>query len=235
MMSKTTAILLAGGKGQRIQSTCPKQFLFLGQKRIFEYSLEVLDSIEQISEIIIVCSPKYRALVKKEQLSTAVRFAMPGRRRQDSVSNALDLIEGEQGYVCIHDSARPFISYEFVQKLLRSSYRYGAAIPGTPVKFTLKQVSNKGFVEKTLDRARCWEVQTPQITKVSWLKQAFTYAKEHNLAVTDDVSLIEHLDRPIKVVEGSYSNIKITTPEDLSLAETLLADIQAPEPALSLS
>ncbi len=204
-----TAIILAGGKGLRMKSSLPKQYIPLESKPIACHSLEVFLSHPAIAECIVVAAPEYRAYFSEY----AVRFASPGERRQDSLFNALQLVETE--WVCVHDAARPYLTHELLTRLIQEGNNVGAATLAMPVKNTLKEIASDGFVQRTLDRSVVWEVQTPQLLKKEILKKGFEYADKHALTVTDDVSLAELIGHPVKLVEGSYRNIKITTPEDL--------------------
>lgn len=216
-------ILLAGGTGSRMQTAPPKQFLHLAQKPLVLHSLELFLKIPLVKELVIVCAEQYRCLFPRHPL-----FALPGARRQDSVWNGLQKLSPAIDYVCIHDAARPLITLSLIQKLLEETTKTGAATLATPLKFTVKRATSEAFVEETPNRSTLWEIQTPQCLKKSWLEEGFAHANKHNLLATDDVGLIEPLGYPVKLVEGCYSNIKITTPEDLILAEHLWNSRRAP-------
>lgn len=217
-MTKVTAILLAGGSGTRMGGIQPKQFLTLANKPILLHSFEVLTALPEIEEIVVVCDPDYRHYLPSDTL-----FAMPGRRRQDSVYNGFQCVSHDSEIIVIHDAARPMISAAMVLRGLAGAKEYGAAVTAMPVKATIKQGQPDGFVDKTLDRTSLWEIQTPQVIRASLLRRAFEHALKHNLDVTDDVSLVEAIGHPVKLVEGSYHNLKITTPEDLVIAESILS------------
>lgn len=212
---KISAILLAGGRGERMGRPIPKQFLPLSNKAIALHSLEVLQQLKEIGEIIVVCAPEYRHFFD----SHAVKFALPGEQRQDSVYNGLQMISSEAEWVCTHDSARPFITLQMVKTLFQAAATVGAASLAMPVKNTLKATTPLHQVASTLDRSLIWEIQTPQVIKKEALLAGFAYARARALAVTDDVSLAELIGQPVQLVSGGYQNIKITTPEDLSFAE----------------
>lgn len=217
-MSRISAILLAGGTGSRMQAATPKQFLPLNGKHIFRYSLELFLSIPEINEVVVVCEPQYRHLFADDD----VVFALPGQRRQDSVYNGLMAIASDSEYVCIHDSARPFITKETVLNVAAAAKEYGAATLGMPIKFTVKVCDNNLLVKNTPDRANIWEIQTPQVIRHDLLKKGFHQVNRDGITVTDDVSVVEVIGHPVKLVSGSYNNIKITTPDDLSFSEHLL-------------
>lgn len=219
--SKTGAILLAGGIGTRMQTATPKQYIQLKEKPIALYSFELFMAMPEISEIVVVCDPQRRSLFSADG-SKNVAFASPGPRRQDSVYNGLQALGRDIGIVCVHDSVRPMIDAAMVRRVLQAAETHGAATAGMPIKFTVKQTNEQGFVLHTPDRSAIWEIQTPQAIKRSLIAKGFETALEQGLTVTDDVSLAELLGHPVKIVEGSNSNVKITTPEDLVLVDRLL-------------
>lgn len=216
-----SAILLAGGIGTRMQSEKPKQYLQLADKPLALHSFDLFASMPQIDEIIVVCDPTYQTLFKAPK---KVKFALPGARRQDSVYNGFQLISEASTLVCIHDTARPFITQAIIEKALAAATQHGAAVVGVPLKFTIKEIEQDQLVKSTPDRSRYWEVQTPQVILPSLLRCGFAYAQEHQLTVTDDASLVELINHPVKMVEGSHLNIKITTPDDLKFAEWLVRE-----------
>lgn len=215
-----SVILLAGGKGTRMGSETPKQFLSLNHYPIARYSFDLFLQIDAVQEIVVVCHESYH-----HHFQTALKpiiFADPGERRQDSVFNGLQKVSTKAPFVCVHDAARPFIKRSFVEKAIEEAYNLGAAAIGMPVKHTVKLSYADGLVEATPDRTKVWEIHTPQVIKKEWLVEGFAYAQKKQLTVTDDVSLVELLGKPVKLVQGDYTNIKITTPEDLVFAEMML-------------
>lgn len=218
---KISVILLAGGKGSRMQSKQPKQFLQLANKPIACFSFDVFGDMAEIDEIVVVCLPEYRHLFKCPE-NKSLTFALPGDRRQDSVYNGLMKTSNESDFICIHDGARPFIDQKLVRRALNAGISHGAATVGMPIKFTVKQSDEKQFVQSTPDRSFMWEIQTPQVIKKAYLQAGFNYANEKNLTVPDDVSLVELLGKEVKLVEGSHINLKITVPADLVIAESFL-------------
>jgi 2-C-methyl-D-erythritol 4-phosphate cytidylyltransferase len=216
-----SVILLAGGQGSRMKSKTPKQFLSLHGKLIALYSFELFCSFKDIFEIIVVCEPHFQHLFSTPAFPH-VHFALPGDRRQDSVYQGLQHVSLQSTLVCVHDSARPLLSKEDLQTLVEAAKTHHAAALAVPVKCTIKQSDSRGFVSTTLDRSTLWEMHTPQMATPALLKQGFVLAQNKNLTVTDDVSLVELTGHPVKLVQGSYNNLKITTPDDLALAEKLL-------------
>ena len=223
---KTSVILLAGGIGSRMHLPMPKQFLALGEKPVALYSFELFLSLPEIDEIIVVCAPNFREFFNYSNPNLkSVLFALPGNRRQDSVFNGLQASSNE--LICIHDAARPFIDKKLVLRVLESGQQYGAATVAMPVKFTVKESDTQNFVTNTPDRAKIWEIQTPQVLHREILTQGFEHAHQHHTTVTDDVSLAELIGKKVKLVEGSHTNFKITVPADLTIANHLLLSLNS--------
>lgn len=222
-----TAILLAAGRGIRLQSKIPKPLVQINSRPVVIYSLEGLSTHPAVRDIILVVNSGNRAAIIKQiknyRIAKIKGIVSGGRRRQDSVLNGLKAIDRSTDFVLIHDAARPFIEKKLISDLIREAGRSGAAIPGVPVKATIKSVKVSGYqsvrVVKTVDRSSLWEIQTPQVFKKDLLLQA--YKKFGSRDVTDDAMLVEKLRARVKVVKGSDFNIKITTPEDLLIARAL--------------
>jgi len=212
-----SAILLAGGTGSRMQMAKPKQLIELFGKPLLQHSLELFISMQEIKEIIVVLAAPYRAPFSHFDC----KFAIPGARRQDSVANGFAQIADNAECVIVHDAARPLICKEQVLQLIDEGKKSGAATLAVPVKATIKQTDPEQLVTQTLDRSCLWEIQTPQFLKKELLQQGLAHAEKKELTVTDDVSLAENLGHPVKLVMGAYNNLKITTKEDLPLAEAL--------------
>lgn len=219
-----SAIVLAGGLGTRMQTAVPKQFLQLAGKPIARFSFDQFLSMPEIEEIVVVCDPAYRDLFDID-IGKRVIFAFPGKRRQDSVYNGVMETSEACEFVCVHDGARPFIDVALIKRALEAAFQHGAATVGMPIKFTVKESTPQHFVRSTPDRTLIWEIQTPQVIQRELILEGFRYAQEHNLTVTDDVSLVELIGKDVKLVEGSYINLKVTVPADLTIAENLLAKV----------
>ena len=210
---KVGLILLAGGKGTRMGMNIPKQYYLLAGKPVAMHSLDIFKQLPVFEQIVVVADTSYHSLFSEHTL------ALPGERRQDSVWNGLQKIDPSIDYVCIHDAARPFISSELVENLLKEAFKTGAAAAAVPLKFSIKQADEKGRVKRSLDRSEIWEMQTPQIVRKDLLKTGFKIAHDKGLTVTDDVGLVELFEHPVQLVHGSYKNLKLTTKEDIEIAE----------------
>ena len=218
-----SAIILAAGSGRRLGICVPKPLVKIDNKPAIIYSLETFNKHPGIDEIILVASAQNKAaiirLIKKRSFKKIKVLCLGGKRRQDSVYNGLKAVSVSSNWVLIHDCARPFIGTKLITKVIAAAKKSSAAILGVPVKATIKSVKSGLVVDRTVDRSNLWEVQTPQVFKKELiLKAYYRYAKED---FTDDASLVEKLGAKVKMVQGSYENIKITTMEDLLLAEVI--------------
>ncbi|KAL2959750.1 hypothetical protein AAZX31_17G002300 [Glycine max] len=202
----------------------PKQYLPLFGQPIALYSFHTFFHLVQVKEIIVVCDPSYKDIFEdaKGDYQAELKFALPGKERQDSVYNGFQAVDPNSELVCIHDSARPLVLSADVKKVLKDGLLNGAAVLGVPVKATIKEANRESFVVKTLDRKTLWEMQTPQVIKPELLRKGFELVNREGLEVTDDVSIVEHLKHPVYITQGSYTNIKVTTPDDMLLAERIL-------------
>jgi 2-C-methyl-D-erythritol 4-phosphate cytidylyltransferase/2-C-methyl-D-erythritol 2,4-cyclodiphosphate synthase len=229
--SKVAAIIPAAGVGKRMGLSTPKQCFELAGKPILVHTLQRIAQSESIGSIILAVPADYLAwaenLVQEYQLSKVTEVIIGGERRQDSVQAGLQTLPDEVELVLVHDGVRPFVELPVIENCLAEAEQSGAAMVAVPVKDTLKAVSKDQAVEQTVDRSGIWQAQTPQAAKVSLLKQAYAAAaKQPDFIATDEASLLENVNLPIKVVEGSEKNIKITRPEDLILAKAILMENQ---------
>lgn len=224
---KCTAIVLAAGRGKRMGTEVQKQYLELQGKPVLYYSLSVFEQSELIDEIILVVGAKekeycWEEIVLKYGFRKVKKIVEGGKERYHSVWNGLQ--ETEDGYVFIHDGARPFVSNDILERAYREVQACKACVVGMPVKDTIKIVDADGFVADTPRRSSLWLVQTPQVFKTELVKQAYEkLMKEDCIQVTDDAMVVEQmLGNKVKLVEGSYENMKITTPEDLAVASVFV-------------
>jgi len=226
-MSYVTAIALAAGRGERLKSKVPKLLAKIGSKPVIIHTLEALSRNPSIKDIILVANAKnlreMTAWVKRYHIRKISSVVEGGARRQDSLGNGLKAVDSRTDLVLIHDAARPFIGKNLIDSVINVAKKSGAAITGVPVKATIKKAFGK-VVDKTIERKNLWEIQTPQVFKKDLILKA--YKKFGKIDVTDDAMLVEKLGGKVNIVEGSYSNIKITTPEDLVLAEAIAKRIR---------
>ncbi len=224
---KVTAIIPAGGYGKRINMGIHKQLIEIAEKPILIHTLEKFQNCSCIDSIIIATAPEIlldvEHLIKKFKITKVVEVTIGGNERQDSVYNALQMmVYHHSEIVVVHDAVRPFINCEKICEVVSACKETGAAILAVRPKETVKVGSEDKFIEKTLDRNSLWLVQTPQAFYYSILQQAYKKAYSESFYGTDDASLVERLGVKVKVVEGLYENIKITTPEDIEFAKMLL-------------
>ncbi len=230
-LANVSVILLAGGTGSRMGTSVPKQYLPLAGKPVVLHSFELLISLPEVSEIVVVCQEQYQKYFKADEVRLPVLFAEPGAERQDSVYSGLQLVSEHTGFVCVHDGARPLLSREVAQRTIGAAQRYGAAAAAVPVKATIKSVEEDNWVDTTLDRSQLWEMQTPQVVEASLLREAFAHACEHGIEGTDDISIVEAYGAQARLVMGDYRNVKITTSADLDYAQYLLQKTQHLSPS----
>jgi 2-C-methyl-D-erythritol 4-phosphate cytidylyltransferase len=216
-----SAIVVAAGRGRRFGHKASKAVVKLNSRPAIVYSLAVLNAHPQIKEIIIAANPAniraLRNIIKLYKITKATKVILGGKERRDSVANGLQAISPQADFVLIHDAARPFITKKLVTSVIEEAARSGAAIAAVAVKATIKKVAGSFIVEKTLDRKSLWEAQTPQVFKKDLILKAYKRFKRQE--ATDDAMLAERLGAKVSVVPASYSNIKITTPEDLLIAK----------------
>ena len=220
-----SAIVLAGGRGKRMNYHKSKQFIEIKGKPVLVYTLEKFIYNKSIDEVILVLPEDEVDYCKKEVLQRyslkVDRIVIGGKERQDSVFNALEAME-KADIVLIHDGARPFINEKIIEEGIKYANIYGAAAPGVTPKDTIKIKNEDNISVDTPDRNTVVAVQTPQCFKYDEIYQCHRKIKEENAIVTDDTSVVERYGHKVYLYEGDYTNIKITTPEDLILAERLI-------------
>ncbi|CAI7736930.1 unnamed protein product [Closterium sp. NIES-53] len=219
-----SVVLLAGGVGKRMGANMPKQYLPVCNQPIALYSFFTFAAMPEVKEIVVVADPSYHDLFQEAsaRITIPLKFALPGKERQDSVFNGLQQISAHSALVAVHDSARPLVTPKDTLQVFSDAMTYGAAVLAVPSKATIKESDGKGFVHRTLDRRLLWEMQTPQVMRPQLLRDGFELVNREGLEVTDDVSIVEYLKQPVKITEGAYTNIKVTTPDDLLLAERII-------------
>ena len=228
MERKNTAIVLAAGQGKRMNSKVQKQFLELGGKPLLYYSLKCFQDSGMIRDIILVTGAESvpfckEEIVEKYGLTKVTKVIPGGKELYDSVYEGLLSCENSD-FVLIHDGARPFITEEIIRRGIQGVEKTGACVIGMPSKDTVKIADTQGYVAETPDRSTVWTIQTPQIFEYRLIREAHEKIRCRDMsAITDDAMVVEQ-ETGVKValVEGSYKNIKITTPEDLDIAEIFL-------------
>jgi len=220
-------IVVAAGKGERMGRELSKPFLPVGGIPLLIHTLRAITQSTLIAKIIIVVAPEREALCR-DMLRSHGQFRVPltvvhgGAERQDSVRLGLAALDPTSEIVAIHDAARPFLDREILDRSIETAAIYGGALVAVPVRDTIKRVGEEGTVVETLPRQQLWLAQTPQTFRVSLVREAHARALAEGIVVTDDAALLERLGKVVKIVPGSYRNFKITTPEDLQVAEALL-------------
>ncbi len=227
---KTTAIVLAAGKGSRMKSDARKQYMMLKGRPVICHSLAVFEQCGLIDEIILVCGQEEETMcreqiVQKYQYSKVKKIVPGGKERYHSVYEGLKAAGPDCGTVLIHDGARPFPDEDMIRRLLDAVRESGACVAGMPVKDTIRMSGDGGYAAETLPRDRLWMMQTPQVFSYPLILHAHQELMRLDalpVQITDDAMVLEYITgQKAKFVEGSYRNIKITTPEDLLIAEAL--------------
>lgn len=229
---RVRAVIVAGGSGRRMGGAggASKQYLHLRGAPILRWAVQPFLDHPGVHEVVVVVPPADAVEPPEWLPSLAVRVVAGGAQRSDSVWNGLQALAGDDGLVLVHDGARPFVTRELIDRVIRGAAA-GGAIPGLRSTDTLKQVDASGRVVATLDRERVFGAQTPQGFPLPMLLRAYRTAREEGWPSTDDATLCERLGVEVRMVEGSPENLKITRPADLLLAETLARHLPAP-PAL---
>ncbi|SHJ36618.1 2-C-methyl-D-erythritol 4-phosphate cytidylyltransferase [Geosporobacter subterraneus DSM 17957] len=222
-----SAIILAAGKGARMKAELNKQYLVLKDKPIIAHTLTVFENCSLIDEIILVINPEEKEICKKRILERfkykkITQLVSGGSERQESVHNGLNAVDQRAEIVLIHDGARPLVTSKIIERCVQGAKAYGAVSAGVPIKETIKIMTKDRFVQYTPKREDVWITQTPQAFRIDIIREAHDFAIRHEVLGTDDAMLVEHMGAKVKMVEGDYENLKITTPEDLIAAEAIL-------------
>jgi 2-C-methyl-D-erythritol 4-phosphate cytidylyltransferase len=229
-MARNGVVIVAAGKGTRMGTSDSKQYLPLRGKPILVHTLERFQRMPQIEAIVLVTGSgdieRCTAYVEQYSLAKVVAVTAGGDERQHSVRIGLERLPEGLEVVAVHDAVRPFVTEARIAECLHKAYEAGGAVLAVPVKDTIKVVDSSGRIESTPERKSLWAVQTPQAFRLDLLEQAHRQAERDGFVGTDDAMLVERLGHPVHVVEGDYTNIKITTPDDLLLAERLLQEQQ---------
>ena len=221
-----SAIIAAAGSGSRMGQSINKIFIPLAGKSVLLHSIALFAKMSEVAEIIVAASPTevetIQHLLDGSAINKPFKVVAGGRERQYSIQNALEVVSQETSLILVHDGARPLVEETAVRELIAEARQCRAAIAAVPVKDTIKISDAEGFVENTPDRGCLWSIQTPQVFDSAILKEAYHKAQNDQFLGTDDASLVERLGVRVRLVAGSYRNVKITTPEDIRFAEALL-------------
>ena len=229
MNSKVCTLIPAAGKGSRMAHSVKKPYLELAQKPILAHTIQRFEQNSAVDAIFVIVdqadfSECHATVLRPYAFTKVQKLVDGGETRQMSVYNGIRALSTDVDFVIVHDGVRPFVTDEVIFACLAAADECGAAVAAVPVKDTIKIANTDRFIVETPAREQLWAVQTPQVFRKSLLEEAHQAAQARQLTATDDASLVEQLGFPVKLVEGSYANVKITTPVDLQIAEVLLSD-----------
>ena len=229
MNSKVCALIPAAGKGSRMAHSVKKPYLKLAQKPILAHTIQRFEQNSAVDAVFVIVDPAdfsecHAAVLHPYPFTKVQELVEGGETRQMSVYNGIRALSSDVDFVIVHDAVRPFVTDEVIFACLTAANECGAAVAAVPVKDTIKVSNEDSFIVETPARDQLWAVQTPQVFRKSLLEEAHQVAQARQLTATDDASLVEQLGFPVKLVMGSYANLKITTPIDLRVAEMLISD-----------
>jgi 2-C-methyl-D-erythritol 4-phosphate cytidylyltransferase len=226
-MSKVTVLVPAAGVGRRMGKQVSKQFLMLGDRPLLTHALLAFQRAAEIDEIIPILSREdmetcLSDIIEQYHITKVKSLVVGGKERQDSVANGLEKLGKDCSVVLVHDGVRPFVTPEMISACVEHAKKGESVVVGVPIKDTIKEVAADGTVRRTLERSALWAVQTPQAFPAAILRHAYGEAARKRVFGTDDASLVERSGGSVRMIMGSYENIKITTPGDLLIAEEIL-------------
>lgn len=221
-----SVIIVAAGSGKRMNMDINKQFIKLNKKEIIAHTIDVFYKNENVDEIIVCIKKEEEELFKDKIINKYsfknIKIAYGGKERQDSIYNGLKCLDDKCDIVLIHDGARPFVDDRIINESIKVAREKKAVVVGTPVKDTIKVVCD-GIINDTPNRVNLWSAQTPQVFEYKLITRAYEEAYENNYYGTDDSMLVENIGQEVTMIMGSYDNIKITSPEDISIGEQILS------------
>jgi 2-C-methyl-D-erythritol 4-phosphate cytidylyltransferase len=225
-VTQAAAIIVAAGRGKRFSGPIPKQFLPLAGRPILSHTLHQFAASPSVDTIWLVVAESdfsycRQHILTQRSLGVPVRLVAGGSERQHSVYNALQVLPKRRQLVVIHDGVRPLVSTALIEACIQTADAYGACVVGMPAHETIKQADRSNHIACTLNRENIWLVQTPQAFRYELIAQAHRQARQDDFQGTDDAVLVERLGHPVKIIAGSKRNLKITTREDLIMAEAL--------------
>ncbi len=219
-------IVPAAGAGKRMGKKTPKPYLMLGDKLVLEHTLLRFASLPNLKQVVVSTSEEYLRLTEEilSRIFPGIKtiVVIGGKERQDSIVNALDVLDGSIDYVIVHDAVRPFVTLELIKECVKAAKKTGGAIAGIPVKDTIKEVNSSLEIVKTPKRKTLWQAQTPQVFERILLTNAYNNSTTKKVTATDDASLVENMGGKVVVVLGDRQNFKLTYPIDFSIAEMLI-------------
>ena len=223
---RASAIIPAAGKGERLKSAVPKPLVLVHGRPIFIWTLLTISRSYPFQKIVIPTDKKYMKVMQKwlrRYKLKNVSLIEGGKTRAESVKNGMDELDGKTNVILVHDAARPLLKRELVKRLIREANGHGACILAHKATSTVKEVNpSRGTIKRTIDRKKIFMAQTPQVVQAQLLSRAYSKHKKKAFRYTDEASLVESIGRKVRVLEGPSSNIKVTTPEDLLVAKSLL-------------
>lgn len=224
----TAAVIVAGGSSTRMGEGKSKQWITLGGLPVIVHTLLAFERAETVNEMVLVVKEdelnRYDGIAETYGIRKPLSIVTGGDTRQRSAKNGFLACADRADFVAIHDGARCLVTAEDIDRVCRTAYTMGAATAATRAIDTVKLATDSGYIEKTVDRDRVWLAQTPQVFSVNVYHAATAIAERDGIAVTDDCSLAEHIEHPVRLVECSQENFKLTTPDDIIRAEAIIAD-----------
>jgi 2-C-methyl-D-erythritol 4-phosphate cytidylyltransferase len=223
-----TVIVVAAGEGQRIGGAIPKPYLLLAGRPMILRALDRCFAARTVNDVILVVAENEFARCKALVISDGAlrdrswRLQTGGVTRQESVKRGLEKVDPKTNLVVIHDGARPLVSPQLIDRCVQVACEKGAVVAGVPVRDTIKLVSEDHWIQSTPRRSDLWEIQTPQVFRKDLIIEAHDSAAQARIETTDDAMLVERIGKPVFVVQGDRSNLKITVPEDILFAEALI-------------
>jgi len=228
---QTHAIIVSAGKGVRMNRPTPKQYLLLQGRPVLCHTVMAFNKCSEVDKIVLVVPEKDIQYCREQLLSalcidTPLKVLAGGKRRQDSVFNGILSIDDRDAIVVIHDGVRPLIRPEMIALCIKKAKISGACILGVPLQDTLKMVDSDSLIQRTIHRERLWTAQTPQAFHYQLIRDAHEAAAKAGVEATDDAALLERMGLPVNILLSTGNNLKITTNDDLLLADAILSQIK---------
>lgn len=227
LLANVAAILPCAGQGKRMGSKVSKPYIEIWGRPLVTYTLDAFQAHPHIDEIVMVVRKEdldycRKNIVDKYRFTKVKAVVAGGKERQDSIFLGMSLLDEKTEWVVVHDGARPLVTKEILERALKTAWQKGSAVVGVPAKDTIKKVNDDLTVSETPERKTLWQVQTPQIFRKETLLNAYEQSTLNNWQVTDDASLVEKLGEKVYMVKGEYTNIKVTTPEDIFFVKEMI-------------